>query len=491
MAGSPNGRLQSLKARLPDTLQAFQWGFVGYLIIANLVPTLYSLTNTYWIGHLSNNALAITEQYEFPSVMIEIVNQTIPFGVLALVAQSFKNREKITTVLKSAVVIQLVFSTALMAGMLLFMPQFVTSIGTPSSIVFQTRGYLVIQAIALPFNSIATLLLISIKSTRRGRAYLYLTLASVVLNMAMDLFLISNTPLSIHLGIDGSAIGYVVSQAFLFTVAAGYAIKTFGIRLSSFSLSGWGTMARPLFSIGGWTGLDSLIRNIGYIMVPLNVLNVIGTNQYGGYELAMTVMWTVIIPALAIVEGAQVTVGNYYGERGIKKLKQVVLTSFLLVAGVMAAVAIGGVFFWNGLSAFFNQNPAMVQYSTATFWWMIIPYVLFGLEKVIQSVFIGTGKTRYIAYDSAIVNFGLIIPFWVLAKLGFIVASFDNVMALFVVVFALDFAIAVFFVRRVISQVSKTSLDASGIPGSTAVLTADEANSYPFPAFVGTADGGL
>ena len=448
------GGLQSFKARLPTTLQSYQWSFIGYLIIADLVPTLYSLSNTYWIGHLSNSALAITEQYEFPSVMIEIVNQTIPFGVLALVAQNFRDKERITTVLKSAVVVQLFFSGALMAGMLLFMPKFVTTIGTPDTIVSQTRGYLVIQAIALPFNSIGTLLLVSIKSMRRGRAVLYLVFSSVILNMAMDLFLISSTPVSIHLGIDGSAIGYVVSQAFLFAVAAGYAIRTFGVSLGSLSLSGWNTMVQPLFSIGGWTGLDSLVRNIGYIMVPLNVLNVIGTNPYGGYELAMTVMWTVIIPMLAIVEGTQVTVGNYYGERNITKLRHVVLTSLLLVGGVMAAVAVGGVFFWRGLSAFFNQNPAMVQYSTATFWWMIIPYVLYGLGEALQSVLVGTGKTRYVMYNSAICNFGLIIPFWVLAKLGFIVASFDNVMALFVVVFALDFAIAVFFVTRVLREIS-------------------------------------
>jgi len=468
MAAPWTGGLQSLKARLPAALQPYQWGFVGYLIIADLVPTLYSLTNTYWIGHLSNSALAITEQYEFPSVMIEIVNQTIPFGVLALVAQNFRDKEKITTVLKSAVVIQLLFSTALMVGMLSFMPQFVTTIGTPDSIVSQTRGYLVIQAIALPFNSVATLLLVSIKSMRRGRTVLYLVFSSVVLNMAMDLFLVSNTPLSIHLGIDGSAVGYVVSQAFLFTVAAGYAVKTFGVSLGSLSLSKWSGMVRPLFSIGGWTGLDSLVRNIGYIMVPLNVLNVIGTNQYGGYELAMTVMWTVIIPMLAIVEGTQVTVGNYYGERDIVKLKQVLLTSLLLVGLVMAGVAVGGVFFWNSLSAFFNQNPAMVQFSDATFWWMIVPYVLYGLGEAIQSVLVGTGKTRYVMYNSAICNFGMVIPFWILAKLGYVVASFDNVMALFVVVFALDFGIAVFFVRRVLNQISANPTDSRrvGVNGS-------------------------
>lgn len=203
---------------------------------------------------------------------------------------------------------------------------------------------------------------------------------------------------------------------------------------------------------------------MGYILVPLNVLNVIGVNQYGGYELAMTVMWTVIIPVLAIVEGTQVTIGNYYGERKIANLKRAVLRSFLLVAGIMAAIAVGGVFFWNDLSSFFNQNPAMASSSTATFWWLMIPYVLYGLGQVLQSTFYGTGRTKNIPFISGICNFGLIIPFWFLARLGFIVASFDNVMALFVIVFAIDFAITCLLVRRVMNQISKESLNPLLVP---------------------------
>jgi Na+-driven multidrug efflux pump len=453
--GLETSDFRSIRVRLPEILSAYQWTFIGYLIVADLVPTLYALSNTYWIGHISNAALAITEQYEFPSVMIEIVNQTIPFGVLALVAQNFRNKEKIMMILKSALVIQLFFSGILMSMMLLFMPQFVSTIGTPAAIVSHTRSYLILQSIALPFNSIATLLLVSIKSMRKGRAVLYLVISSVVLNMVMDLFLISNTPLSIHLGIDGSAIGYVISQAWLFVVAAGFAVKTFGLGWGSLSLSKWIGMVRPLFSIGGWMGLDSLVRNVGYILVPLNVLNVIGVNPYGGYELAMTVMWTVIIPMLAIVEGTQVTLGNYYGARDIVKLKRVLFTSLLLVSGVMTGVAVGGVFFWRGLSAFFNQNPVMVEYSTATFWWMIVPYVLYGLGEALQSVLVGTGQTRYVMYNSAVCNFGLIFPFWILARLGFLVASFENVMILFVVVFAIDFGIASFFVRTVLGRIAQ------------------------------------
>jgi Na+-driven multidrug efflux pump len=442
----------SLRNRLFSTLKPYQWSFIGFLILAALIPKIYELSNTFWIGHISYEALAVTEQYEFLGVTIEIVNEMIPFGILALVAQNYKDREKVISILKSGLVLQVIFSTILMSIVVLFTPQFVSSIGTPSEIVSLTTNYLLLKAIALPFDSAAVLLLMGIKSMRKGRDVLYLVFFSVMLNIVLDLFLISNTSISLNLGVQGAAIGYVISKVALFLMTAAFSIKILEIKLRAISLSKWSAPARAVFSIGGWTGLDSLVRNIGYILVPLNVLNVIGTNPYGGYGLAMTVMWTLIIPVLSITEGTNVVIGNYYGERNYSSLKKVLLTSILLVSITMIVIAVSGVFFWGTLSSFFNQNPIMVDFSTATFWWMIIPYCLFAVGGVLKSVFFGTGKTKYVFYISAFCNLALVIPFWVLSKLGFLSATFDNVMALFVVVFFVDLILTFGIVRKVLSK---------------------------------------
>jgi len=99
-----------------------------------------------------------------------------------------------------------------------------------------------------------------------------------------------------------------------------FAIRLLGIRITGSTSNSWRRNLKPLFSVGGWTGVDSLIRNIGYILVPLSVLNFIGTAPFGGYGLAMTVMWTLIIPVLAITEGTNVIVGNNFGEKRIAEI---------------------------------------------------------------------------------------------------------------------------------------------------------------------------
>lgn len=417
-----------------------------------LIPKFYDLSNVFWIGKMSYNSLAITEQYEFIGVTIEIVNEMIPFGILALVAQNYKKREKILEILKAGLIIQLAFSLAVMAIVIGFTPTFVSTIGTPANIVNETTTFLFLKSIALPFESIAILLLIGIKSMQKGKEALYLVLISVITNMVLDLVLISNFSFSLHLGLQGVAIGYVISKVVLMVISLIFITRLLEIDWKSYILLPWRGYVKPLFAIGGWTGADSLVRNAGYIGT-LMVLNAMGTAQFGGYGLAMTVMWTLIIPVLALGEGTSVVVDNYFGERKIQEMKSVVLTSLILIIAFMSCIAISGIFWWAPLSQFFNQNPEMVGFSVTTFWWLIIPYCLFGISTIIRSIFFGTGQTRYIFYLGCIANFLIIIPFVVLVKMGIIEATLENVMIQFVIVFICDPVLAYLFARRVFKRI--------------------------------------
>jgi Na+-driven multidrug efflux pump len=435
--------------RIADT---YPWHFMGFLLLAMLIPKIYDLTDTYWIGKISYSALAITEQYEFIAVTIEIVNETIPFGVLALVAQNYKNREKIVSILKAGILIQLIFSLSLTAIVVGFTPQFVSAVGTPTEIVALTTKYLILKSLALPFDSIAIILLVAIKAMRKGREALYLALSSVLLNIVLDLLLISNMNFSQKLGVEGVAIGYIISKLTLAVLSLAFIMRLLGTRNTGSTSDSWREKIKPLFSIGGWTGLDSLVRNVGYILVPLSVLNFIGTAPFGGYGLAMTVMWTLIIPVLAITEGTNVVVGNNFGERKITEIKKTLMTSLVLVLIVMAFISVGGLFYWNNFSSFFNMNPDIVTYSVETFKWLIIPYCCFATGMVLRSVFLGTGKTYYILAISCLQNFLLIFPYWALSKTGIITTDFNNTMALFVIVFLADPILSYIFARRTLKR---------------------------------------
>jgi hypothetical protein len=62
--------------------------------------------------------------------------------------------------------------------------------------------------------------------------------------------------------------------------------------------------------------------------------------------------------------------------------------------------------------------------------------------------------------------------------MGYLVASFDNVMALFVVVFALDFAITCALVRRVLRQITVESRSIPIAIPVPMVTATDETSSW-------------
>lgn len=397
------------------------------------------------------DALAITEQYEFIAVTIEIVNEMIPFGILALIVQNYHNRGKVIEILKAGLIIQIIFSLIITGIVVFFTRDFVGTIGTPIEIVNITTEYLLLKSIALSFEAVAYILLIAIKSLQKGKEALILVTISVFVNMVLDLFLISNTFVSLHLGIQGVAIGYVVSKVLLMVISVAYVIHLLELNIASIIKTKWRDHVAPLFAIGGWTGLDSLVRNIGYMGLLL-VLNVMGTNEFGGYGLAMWVMWTLLIPVLALGEGTNVIVGNFFGEKRHDDLLNVVKTSMVLVIAIMLTIAGIGIFWWQNLSTFFNPNPAMVIYSVATFWWLIIPYIGFGIGTIFRSIFYGTGQTRYIFYIACVINIGMLLPFIALIRMGIITASFSSVMMFYMISFILDPVLAFIWARKVVSE---------------------------------------
>lgn len=449
--GGTLGCFGALKKYWETITQAYPWHFIGFLILAMLIPKLYDLSNVFWIGRIATNALAITEQYEFIAVTIEIVNEAIPFGILALVAQNYHNRDKVIEIIKAGLLIQIVFSLIVTGIVVFFTNEFVATIGTPAEIVSVTTQYLVLKSVALPFEAVSYILLIAIKSLQKGKEALILVTISVAVNMILDLFLISNTPVSMHLGIQGVAIGYVVAKIVLMIITVAYLFRILRLDITTILRANWRDHIVPLFRIGGWTGLDSLVRNVGYMGLLL-VLNIMGTNEYGGYGLAMTVMWALLIPVLALGEGTSVVVGNYFGENRFRDLLNVVKTSLVMVTGIMLAIAGIGILWWGNLSTFFNPNPAMVNYSLATFWWLIIPYIGFGISTILRSIFYGTGQTRYIFYIACVVNIGMLLPFIALVRLGFIPGDFTSVMMFYMISFLVDPILAFLWARKVISE---------------------------------------
>src|SRR3990172_11320701 len=134
------------------------------------------------------------------------------------------------------------------------------------------------------------------------------------------------------------------------------------------------------------------------------------------------------------------------------------MSSFLAFT-FMLGIGLLGIFFLDVWLLFFNQSPQIISFSDQTFLWLIIPYILFSLSNILRSTFFGTGKTQYVLALSSFANFLIILPVVALIRLGFIAASFEIVMAIFVVVFLLDPLLAYLFAKRVYKGINASLVE--------------------------------
>ncbi len=439
-------------SNLTSLVKEYPWDFMGFLILALLIPRIYSLTNTFWVGHIDYSALAIAEQYEFIGILIEIVNETLPFGILALVSQNFRSRENIIKQLVAGIVLQLVLSVGMALFIFLNINQFVDFIGTAPELVNQTISYLSFRTLALPFASLSLLLIIGLKSMDRAKLALGIVCINVAINMVLDIVLVSQLPFSLQLGLNGVALGYLISNIFYFVVTVLMTIRTLKLVRPDLTINHIKQQTKPLFSIGGWTGIDSFVRNFFYFFV-LQILNFMGPNQFAGFQLFQRLMWTALIPVIALADGTSIRVGNYLNNPDAsRKIPRLLLTSCFLAFALIGGFGLLGLVAIDTLGFIFTENPEVVRYSSEMFYWQIIPYILFAIAMNLRGIFFGTGKTYYILIISLILNLAIIFPFFVMIYAAILPQAFNSIMLMFVLVDIVDILVTLGLATHLIKR---------------------------------------
>ncbi len=250
----------------------------------------------------------------------------------------------------------------------------------------------------------------------------------------------------------GVAIGYLLSYIVYAFVASLFSVRTLKVKLAEFNIDSLRTQTVPLFGVGGWTGIDSFVRNYFYFFV-LQVLNFMGPNQFAGFQLFQKLMWTALIPVIAISQGTSIRVGNYLETEDAEyKIKRLLLTSCVLAFLIIGGFGVLGAFSIDAMGYAFTSNSEVVHYSSVMFWWQIAPYIMFAVAMNLRGLFFGTGKTYYILIDSLILNFFIILPFFLMMSNAILPQAYESVMLMFVLVDLVDLIVTLVLVHHLVTR---------------------------------------
>ena len=445
-----------LKNTLEIPRKAFKhypWDYMILILVAWIIPAMYGLLNRYFIGYMSYDSVVVTQSYEAVDVSLEVLLEMFPLAVLALVAWDFRNKESATRIVKNALIMQLIITVIFAIFILIFSGSFIDWINTPTGAQSLAMDYFRIHVIGMPFQAMSTVLIVAIKSMRKGWLAVSLAGIGVCMNFGLDALIISNFSFSLKLGLIGSAWDNVASNIVLFVIS-GAAFWWIVRKEMKLTLNVEKEIAKSIYRIGRWTGLESLVRNAGYIIGVIAVVNFVGAKEasaIGGYNTAMWVMWCItLIPVLAWTEATNVAVGNAYGKKDYQGMRDIQKVSILFVGVYMIFWALLGLVVWGPISSWLNGNASneVIDYSVTTFRLLIIPYILFSVGSCVKSFFIGTGRPFWIFLTSSIVNVGIYIPLGLMVKSSIITISYYDFLLVTNIVFVLDFMIILVFLWR-------------------------------------------
>ena len=214
--------------------------------------------------------------------------------------------------------------------------------------------------------------------------------------------------------------------------------------ISFFTLKDW----RIYLRVGGWSGLDSLVRNVAYFFMIVRFLNLLGESSIGGYYLAMHIIWSfLLVPILALAESTRVLIANH--SEDIFKVRQI-WYSALIIGGINVLIWLVLLPFWGGFASFLNSNREIVEYSEKAMVILIVPYILLALNIVTDSIFYGVGKTQYQAYQAIITNGTVYVIAFLAYLTGFWIPTFNSVLIIFGIGILVDSILTVFYAFRVL-----------------------------------------
>lgn len=376
------------------------WQYALPAIIAMTASSLYNMVDSVFIGRgvgaLAISGLALT----FP-----LMNLTGAFGAMIGVGASTlmsvrlgqKDYSTARLILGNVVLLNIIMGVGLTFITIPFLDEILTFFGGSDQTVPYAREYM---QIILAGNAITHLYLglnAQLRASGHPREAMNATIATVVLNTALD-------PLFIYtfdMGIRGAAIATVIAQV----VSLCYQIHLFSRKdeLVSFRKEIFHLRAR-IVGDSLLMGLSSFLMNIAACFVVILVnqgLAKYGTLEYGehggdlaigAYGIANRIAFFIVMIVLGLTQGMQPISGYNYGAQKNKRVVKVLwLTSISATVVTTTGTAVC-MLFAEEIAQLFTMDATLIAMSATAMRIMLFVFPFVGFQIVAGNFFQSIGK---------------------------------------------------------------------------------------------------
>lgn len=187
-------------------------------LLSSFLQTFYGLADLFVVGQYndagSSSAVSVGSQVMH---MVTLVIVGIAMGSTVMISQSVGagNRERVSKAIGNTVTLFLILSIVFTAVLLICTKMIVRVMSAPKEAVHETRLYLMICFIGVPFITAYNIISCILRGLGDSKSPLYFVAVACVFNVVIDFLLIGH----FNMGAAGAAFGTVISQTISVFVA--------------------------------------------------------------------------------------------------------------------------------------------------------------------------------------------------------------------------------------------------------------------------------
>jgi Na+-driven multidrug efflux pump len=385
----------SMTRKILISLKTINYKLFASLILLGLIPTIYTTVRIFLIGQLPGDwGFNIASQLAWVHLLYEVLQEAIILPLFFFIGMSIKNKIELENKVKTGLLFTGTIYGFLSILLIIFAMPIIHFMAQDVTLINQTATYVRLETIAEVFGMLFRYLLVVVVVMNKEKYIYYVLGLKMILTIILDVFLVSTLSLSLNLGVNGIAITNIIVNILLLVLSY-YILKREDIHLFSKEKMSFGWL-KELSKIGGISGLESLVRNLAFMLMIIRMVNVVG--EQGTFWVANNFIWGwLLLPVLQLGELIKRDVGENESAIKDKSLGYFAITTIIVFLWAIT-IPLWIPFLRDFLQLSNYQDVYFVVIISVGF------YVLFAYNNVIDSIFYGIGKTKYMLFQSVVIN---------------------------------------------------------------------------------------
>lgn len=382
-------------SKLKLSLRNINYKLFFALLILGFVPTIYNTARVFFLGQFPGEwSYSIAGQLSWVNLLYEITNEAIILPLFYFVGKVKNNKKAFSNCVRTGMLISLAVYAGLSAVVFVFAEQLLMLMAADATIIADSVSYIRIECIANIFIILTQFALVALVTINKSKYLYLLTGARLILCLVTDTFLVSGLPFSANYGVNGIGYSNIIVNLLLLVFSVFLLWKE---DIQIFAKEEWNfAWAKEFLKVGGFSGFESFVRNIAYMVMIARMVNVV--SEQGTYWVANNFIWGwLLLPVLQLGELIKQEVAvdrnniqrNSLGYFGITTI----ICLFWFVSIPTWKPFMAQILGFADVDKLFSLVILLVGF-----------YVLFAFQNVFDATFYGLGKTNYMLFESVVTN---------------------------------------------------------------------------------------